>query len=218
MRATFSNSRCLPPEKAAVRATLRLPIRRSAPLAGRRGEPPHVFIDVRKRRLDFLMPAALAEASEAACASTTSAKRCFYEHDYGPREHPRPLTWLGRLPDRLKVALQSPATAEGTQGQGSRNRISTLTTGIAHGGDFAPTPIASGTSCREHHPSPCPERRGGENGFAAIALACTANATKGSCDARLPRRSPTLTNPRGLPLKGRPGGRWRILEQPRLPD
>lgn len=108
MRATFSNSRCLPPEKTAVRATLRLPVRRSATLAGRRGEPPHVFIDVRKRRLDFLIPAALAEASEAACASTTSAKRCFYEHDYGPREHPRPPDVVGTtarsIESRLSIA------------------------------------------------------------------------------------------------------------------
>jgi hypothetical protein len=67
-----------------------------------------VFIDVRKRRLDFLMPAALAEASEAACASTTSAKRCFYEHDYGPREHPRPPNVVGTtarsIESRLSIA------------------------------------------------------------------------------------------------------------------
>jgi len=195
MRATFSNSRCLPPEKAAVRATLRLPIWRCATLAGRRGEPPHVFIDVRKPRLDFLTPAALAGAWEAACASTTSAKRCFHEHDYGPLEHPGPPnTWSGRLPDRLKVALQSQATAEDTQGQGSRNRISTLTTGIAHGGDFAPTPIASGTSCREHRPSPCPERRGERAGSPPSRLLAPQTRRKGRAtpDFREEvRRSPT---------------------------
>jgi len=67
---------------------------------------------------------------------------------------------VGTIAGRLKVAFQLAATAEGTQGQGSRNRISTLTIGIAHDGDFAPTPIASGTSCRDHRSSPCPERRG----------------------------------------------------------
>jgi hypothetical protein len=87
--------------------------------------------------------------------------------------------------------------------RGREKPISTLSTMIAHGGDFAPTPIAPGTSCRAHRSSPCPERRGGESGFAAATTACTAAATRGSCDARLPRRSPTFTNPRGLPLKGR---------------
>jgi len=78
---------------------LTVAVRRSAALAGRRGELPHVFIDVRKPRLDFLTPTAVAGASEAACASTTSAKKCFYEHDCGPHEHPGPPSWWsGRLP------------------------------------------------------------------------------------------------------------------------
>jgi hypothetical protein len=110
---------------------------------------------------------------------------CFHEHDHGPLEHPRPPNpWLGRLPTRMKASFQSRATAGGTQGQGSRkNRISTFPIVIAHDGDFAPTPIAPGTSCREHRPSPCPERRGGESGIANIAPACTAGTTRGSCDA-----------------------------------
>jgi len=51
----------------------------------------------------------------------------------------------------------------------------------------------------------------GRCGIAAVAPACTARATRGSCDARLPRRRPTFTNPRGLLSRGRPGGRWRCL-------
>jgi hypothetical protein len=41
--------------------------------------------------------------------------------------------------------------------RGREHRASTLPTVIAHGEDFAPTPIASGTSCREHHFLPGPE-------------------------------------------------------------
>jgi hypothetical protein len=105
---------------------------------------------------------------------------------------------------RWGVASPSWRPPEVRRARGRDKPISTLSTVIAHGGDFAPTPIAPGTSCREHRPSPCPERRGGESGFAAVTPACTAVATRGSCDARLPRRSPTFTNPRGLPLRDRP--------------
>jgi len=100
----------------------------------------------------------------------------------------------------LSISRRPP---EVRRARGRERPISTLPAMIAHGGDFAPTPIAPGTSCREHRSSPCPERRGGESGFAAITTACTAAATRGSCDARLPRRSPTFTNPRGLPLRDR---------------
>jgi hypothetical protein len=44
--------------------------------------------------------------------------------------------------------------------RGREHRVSTLSTAIARGRDFAPTPIASGTSCRRHRLLPCPERRG----------------------------------------------------------
>lgn len=57
----------------------------------------------------------------AACASTTSADRCFNEHDGGPLEHPGPRNRGrdGRL-TRSIVAFRSTATAEGAQGQGPR--------------------------------------------------------------------------------------------------
>lgn len=133
--------------------------------------------------------------------------KCFHEHDDGPLEHPRPPNpWVGRLPfnDRGKP-LPSRATAEGTQGQGSRiNRISTFPEVIAHPGDFAPTPIAPGTSCREAPFFALSGETWGENGSAVVASACTAGATRGSCDARFPRRNPTFTNPRCLPPSGRP--------------
>lgn len=199
-------------------ATSRLPIWRCATLAGRRGEPPHVFIDVRKPRLDFLTPAALAGAWEAACASTTSAKKCFYEHDYGPLEHPD-----HRIRGR-----------DGCQSIESRPSIAGNHRRYAGPGVEKPNLDAHRRDCSRWRLRPNPDRFGhlvsrapsfalsgetrGEGGVAAITLACTANATKGSCDARLPRRSPAFTNPRGLPLPGRPEGRWRILEQPRLPD
>jgi hypothetical protein len=182
------------------------------PTVGRRGQPPHVLIDVRKLRLDL---------SARRCRGRLVGRMRFYDFCkcMFPRARRRTArtsqtteSVVGTPAVRLKVALQSTATAGGTQGQGSRkDRISTFPTVIAHDGDFAPTPSAPGTSCREDRSSPCPERLGGENGIAAVAPACTARVTRGSCDARLPRRSPTLTNPRCLPSQGRPGGRRRRL-------
>jgi len=58
----------------------------------------------------------------AACASTTSADRCFNEHDDGPLEHPGPRKTVAGTAafSRSIVAFRSTATAEGAQGQGSR--------------------------------------------------------------------------------------------------
>jgi hypothetical protein len=61
---------------------------------------------------------------------------------------------------RRKVAFRSRATAEGAQGQGSRTPSLDVLHHDCSGRDFAPTPIASGTSCREHRPLACLERRG----------------------------------------------------------
>jgi hypothetical protein len=61
--------------------------RRERRLAGRRGQPPHVFTDVREHRLD-LSRLAFAGSLQAACASLASADKCLHEHDCGPLEHP----------------------------------------------------------------------------------------------------------------------------------
>jgi hypothetical protein len=58
---------------------------------------------------------------------------------------------------RSKVAFR-PGSRRRYAGSGAEdNRASTLPIVIAHDGDFAPTPIASGTSCRGRRPLPCPE-------------------------------------------------------------
>jgi hypothetical protein len=98
--------------------------------------------------------------------------------------------------------------AEASQGQGSRRyRISTLPTVIAHGGDFAPTPIAPGASCREHGSLPLSGATWGECDVAVAARTCKVRAARGSCGVRLPRRRRTLTNPRRLLPAGPPAMR-----------
>jgi len=52
MPPIFPSWRCLPPEKSAERALLRGFVRWCAATTGRWWPPPHVFIDVRKLRLD----------------------------------------------------------------------------------------------------------------------------------------------------------------------
>lgn len=101
------------------RTPSRAPEWSSAP-AGRRALVLHVFIDVRKLRLDP-SPRRSRGHFRAACASTTSADRCFNEHCSGPPEHPDQRNpWSGRLPVSIDRRLSIEATAEGTQGQGPR--------------------------------------------------------------------------------------------------
>jgi hypothetical protein len=95
------------------------------------------------------------------------------------------------------------ATAGGTQGQGSRKTDLDTPHHDCSRRRLCPNPDRS-----RHLVSRAPffhpvRRDAGRERVAAATTACTAAATRGSCDARLPRRSPTFTNPRGLPLKGR---------------
>jgi len=95
----------------------------------------------------------------AACASTTSADRCFNEHCSGPREHPGPAENRGRdgCLVRSIVAFRSrqPPKVRRVRGRGTPSLG--VPSGIAPERDFAPTPIASDTSCRGHCSPPCPE-------------------------------------------------------------
>jgi hypothetical protein len=93
----------------------------------------------------------------------------------------------------------SRATAEGTQGQGSRT----------------PSLDTPHRDCSRRRLCPNPDRFGhllsrvptsslsgvtwGEGDAANATRACKAHVARGSCDARFPRRDRTLTNPRGLP-------------------
>jgi hypothetical protein len=194
-----SSSRCLPPEKSPLGSRLRVTfVAAPSPLANG-GRMPHGFIEPRKLRLD-LHDVTFVSVFEAACASTAFADECFNEHDCRPLEHSRPPgERLERLSRSIGSCLPSRTTAGGTQGQGSRIRASTLPTVIAHDRDFAPTPIAPGTSCREAHFSPYPERRGEKTGSPATRRPARLARRKGSCGGRFPRRNLMLTNPRYLP-------------------
>jgi hypothetical protein len=163
-----------------------------------------VFIVVRKPRLD-LWPPALRGRLQGRVRLCDFCKWMF------PRARPRTAR-TSRPPEsvvgttallRARVSSRSGQPPKLRRVRGRAHRVSTLPTGIAHGGDFAPTPIAPGTSCREHRPLPCLEKRGKGAMPPYTARACMARAAGGSCDARLPRRSPTFTNPRGLPSLGR---------------
>jgi hypothetical protein len=100
----------------------------------------------------------------AACASTTSADRCFNEHCHGPPEHPGPAeSVVGTAADSIDRCLSIDGDRRGYAGSGAEDhRASALPPGIAPGRDFAPTPIASDTSCRGHCPSPCQELTRGD--------------------------------------------------------
>jgi hypothetical protein len=102
------------------RAPSRAPAWSSAPV-GRRAQVLHVFIDVRKLRLDP-SPRRSRGHFRAACASTTSADRCFNEHCLGPPEHPDQRNpWSGRLPVRSIVTFRSrqPPKVRRVRGRGS---------------------------------------------------------------------------------------------------
>jgi len=142
-----------------ARAPFREPVRRAVP-AGRRGQPLRFFIEVRKPRLD-LCSLAVAGAFKAERASTVSASGCFREHDNGPLERPDHRKVMGRLPESERKSPFDRGNRRSYAGSGVENTESRHSPrGIAPGGDFAPTPIASSTSCHGHRPLPCLEKRG----------------------------------------------------------
>ena len=173
---------CCPPSRvrgafrrgSPKRAPSRAPAWSSAP-AGRRAQMLHVFIDVRKPRLDRSSRRCRVRFL-AACASTTSADRCFNEHCHGPPEHPGPAeSVVGTAADSIDRCLSIDGDRRGYAGSGAEDhRASALPPGIAPGRDFAPTPIASGTSCRGHLPSPCQELTRGTDEAASAAHASKA--------------------------------------------
>jgi len=84
------------------------------------------------------------------------------------------------------------------------HRASTFPPGIAPGRDFAPTPIASDTSCRGHCLAPCLESTRVTGEAAGAASASKARAAGGRCADRFPRRNQASSRPRCLPSQGRP--------------
>jgi len=136
-----------------------------------------------------------ARAFKAACAPTTSASECFHEHDHGPLETPQTTgKWLGRPSPAVKVAFRPGQPPKLRKDRGREHRASALPIGIAPAGDFAPTSLASGTSCRENHSFPCPERRGKRAEPPAQHTLASARSDEGRAACRLREeggRSPT---------------------------
>jgi len=128
--------------------------------AGQPGQVPHVFIVVRGPRLDPCSYA-LRVRLQGRVRSHDFCNRCFHEHDHGPlRTSRRPETVVGTTAIVVESRLSTGNRQSFSRTGAEVHRTSALPTGIAPGRDFAPTPIASGTSCREDRSSPCPERRG----------------------------------------------------------
>jgi len=92
----------------------------SATPAGRRARLLHVFIEVRKLRLDH-WSTAFAGPFWPRAPPRLLQNRCFNEHCPGPPEHPAPAVNRGR--DGClwgSIVASRSATAEGTRGQGPR--------------------------------------------------------------------------------------------------
>jgi len=90
-------------------------------------------------------------------------------------------------------------------------RTSTLPAGIAPAGDFAPAPIASGSSCREQRPRSLSGETWGEDLAAVAAPACMAGAARGPRSVRLPRRRTGGRRPEGPSVVKLPAWRARAL-------
>jgi len=171
--------------------------RGAAASAGLRRQSPHVFIEVRELRLDPC-PLAVANVFKAACASSVSADKCFHEHDWGPLEHPEPRGVVGTTAMLDRKSPLDPATAEGTQGQGSRTPSLDTPHRDCSRQRLRPNPDRFGHLLSRVPPSSRSGVTWGEDDAANAARACKAHVARGSCGARFPRRNRTFTNPRGL--------------------
>lgn len=82
-------------------------------------------------------------------------RECFNEHGQGLHEHPRStIVMLGRLPFPIHRYLWIEDNHRGYARSGAEDhRIPAFPFGIAPERDFAPTSIASDSSCREAHSS-----------------------------------------------------------------
>jgi len=108
----------------------------------------------RRHRLDLIPRCFRSPNIKPNALDTTSAGGCPYEHDYGSPEtsraprRPRPMgttAWA-----RPKVAFLPKRSPELLVARGRVNRDPTLLFAVAREEDFAPTPTAPSTSCREH--------------------------------------------------------------------
>lgn len=136
----------------------------------------------------------------------------------------------GRPPGRLPASTEGCPTIGGNRrirsGSGAEkdSEFSALPAVIAHSGDLAPTPTASGHLLSRASP-PSPVRSDvGEGNAAITARSCKRRAARGSCGAGLPRRRRAFTNPRCLLPQGCPrcercapfSDQPELTERPRL--
>jgi len=193
MPPTSAESRCLPSWENRRRSAFE-PRRGVLVPAGRPGQVPHVFIVVRGPRLDPCSYA-LRVRLQGRVRSHDFCNRCFHEHDHGPlRTSRRPETVVGTTAILVESRLSTGNRQSFSRTGAEVHRTSALPTGIAPGRDFAPTPIASGTSCREDRSSPCPERRGRGTEPPAQRTLARCAPREGRATPRLreeARRSPT---------------------------
>jgi hypothetical protein len=166
-------------------------------------------------------PAGAAAARVHRCSKTSTRpwRRIAFACVFRPRALPRLLqidvstsTAMDRsnIPDQRKTVAGTAVVSidrrlsieDGRRrysGSGAEeHRASAFSPGIAPARDFAPTPIASDTSCRGHCLSPSPELTRETGEAAGAAHASKACAARGPCDAGSPRREPALTNPRAF--------------------
>jgi hypothetical protein len=154
--STFRSSRCLPPERTCANALSsaceercrRWPAGTVTARVHRRSKTSTRPLSARYSRTSSRPRAPLRLLQVNVSTSTTRDLSNIPYHGGGrddchggPRESP---LWIRQPPKVHRV-------------RGREHRASTLPTVIAHGEDFAPTPIASGTSCRGYRPLPGPE-------------------------------------------------------------
>jgi hypothetical protein len=173
--------------------------RGAVPSAGRRTELPHVFIEVRKPRLDPCSqrfsrapsrPHALPRLLQVDVSTSTTT-----DHS----RHPRPLeSGWGGCHRRVESCLSTGTTAGASQGQGPRTPYLGTPRRDCSRRRLRPDLDDSGHLLSRGPPFSLSGATGETGGTASAARACRAHGATGSCGAPPPRRGGTLTNPRGL--------------------
>jgi len=154
---------------------------------GRRMGVSHVFVDVRRLRLD---PSACRSSRQlqGRMRFCDFCRKCFNEHDQGPARASQPhgAREAGTIAgiDRTSPfdAGRSKCNHRGYAGSGVEDhRTSTFPFGIAPKRDFAPTPIASDSSCREGRSSAPYGATWDQERARQRCPACKARAARGPC-------------------------------------
>jgi hypothetical protein len=195
--STFRSSRCLPPERTCANALSsaceerchRWPAGTVTARVHRRSKTSTRPLSARYSRTSSRPRAPLRLLQVNVSTSTTRDLSNIPYHGggrddchVGPRELP----------------LRGPATAEGTQGQGSRTPSLDTPHRDCSRRRLRPNPERFGHLLSRLPPSSRSGVTWGEDDAANAARACKAHAARGSCGARFPRRNRTFTNPRGL--------------------